>query len=226
MNVEDVHRADCMLLTDAVPRNVDAIFFHARAHGDYDDLFELVAEKYHGMERPLVFINGGNGAHINGFMPYESWGGGDWWRQELIKRGVTKAHIFMTKDAFHTREESEGFVELSRGAGVRRALVVVQPHQMLRAFLTLIKAMSDAQYMMRAYALAPHRKNTESWWRPIYYSSAMIPSEKLPPIEERYKARFELVGGEVSKIPEYQAKGHLASLDDLFKYLRMRESII
>ena len=45
--VGDVHRADSMLISDWPQEMVDAVFFHARSHGDYEQLFGLVANFYH-----------------------------------------------------------------------------------------------------------------------------------------------------------------------------------
>ena len=225
MNCEDLHRADCMLLTDHLPSNVDVIFFHARAHGDCDDLFELVANSYREYNEPFVFVNGGDGKHHNGTVPLESWEGAERWRDQLTKLHVHHKDIIVTQTAFHTKEENNYFLEAAREKKVKSALVVGQPERLTRQFLGLVKSMNDMNYWMRVYPLAPKFKATYSWWRPVYCFSAMLTPEELPSREERYRPRFDLAGNEAAKIPVFQEKGDLATFEELFSYLRRRESI-
>lgn len=227
MDCEDLYRATCMLLTDPLPVNVDAIFFHARAHGDCDQLFELVADYCHQYNFPYVFINGGDGSHRNGIVPHEAWPGAVWWKNQLIAMGCVNARdIIFTQSAFNTKEENDYFLEAARERKLKSAMMVAQPHQLLRSFLGLLKSMSDANYWMRVYAVSPKFMTTNSWWQEVYYPSAMLTPQELSPPEERYRPRFDLAGNEAAKIPVYQEKSDLATFEELFSYLRQRESII
>lgn len=226
MDCENLYRVTCMLLTDSLPRNLDTIFFHARAHGDSDQLFGLAADYYRRYNSPCVFINGGDGSHRSGIVPHESWAGAKGWAHELIAFGISSGDIVFTKSAFNTKEENDYFLELARERKLKRALVVGQPHHLVRSFLGLLKSMSDANYWMRIYAVSPKFKTTDSWWQAVYSFSAFLTPEELPLSEERYRPRFDLVGGEVTRIPRYQEKGDLATFEELFLYLRRRENII
>lgn len=183
MDCEDLHRADCMLLTDPLPANVDAIFFHARAYGDYDQLFELVANCHKKYNPPYVFINGGDGRHRNGTVQHESWHGAECWKDGLFALGVNARDIVVTQEAFNTKEENNYFLEAARERKLKSAIIIAQPHQVVRSFLGLLKSMSDANYWMRVYALAPKFKATYSWWREVYCFSAFLMPEELPPLE-------------------------------------------
>lgn len=227
MDCEDLYRATCMLLTDPLPASLDAIFFHARAHGDYDHLFGLVANYWNQYNFPYVFINGGDGSHRNGTVPHEAWPGGCMWQNQLIALGVNVRDIIFTQSAFNTKEENDYFLSAARERKLKSAILVAQPHQLLRSFLGLLKSMSYVNYWMRVYAVSPQFMTTNSWWQEVYYPSAMFtPQEINPKKEERYRPRFNLAGGEVARIPIYQEKGDLATFEELFSYLRQRESII
>lgn len=222
----NVYRATCMLLSDRPEETVDANFFHARSHNDYDDLFEQAAELYHKKITRYVVVNGGDGRHRNGSILGEAWPGADFWVRELTKRGVQEKDIHRTVEALNTKEENQGFLEIAKAHKWRRAVITgCQPHQILRAFLGFLKSMADNDYWMRVYAVVPREKPMLYWWHPIYSSSAMYTPEELPPVEERWRKPFELLPEEFLKIPDYQAKGHLATFEKLFEYLKVRHAL-
>lgn len=218
----NVYRATCILLNDWPKEIVDANFFHARSHNDYDDLFEQAAELYQNKITRYVVINGGDGRHRGGNIPKEAWPGADFWVDQLVQLGVKEKDIYRTGAAFNTKEENDGFLEVARAHKWHSAVITgCQPHQILRPFLGFLKSMHDSDYRMRVYASVPRQKSMPSWWRrSVYYPPAMCTPEELLSFEDRWRIRFELMSGEFLKIPEYQAKGHLATFEELFDYLR------
>ena len=103
-------------------------------------------------------------------------------------------------------------------------MIATQPHQLLRAYLGLVKSMADRNYWMRVYAVSPRSKPSDSWWTEVYAPSAMLTPESIP-AGPRMRSRFDLMPGEVLKIPEYQKKGDLASFEDFYAYIKHRDSI-
>lgn len=225
--VGHVHRVDAMLLSDTPGDNpVDAIFFHARSHGDYDHLFELVTIFYRVWGGILpIGINGGDGSHRGGELTGEAWPGGYYWFTELVARGVKGEHIKWMETAFHTKAENDGFLKMAIHFGWRSAVIVSHPHQQIRAHLGFVKSMEVGNYWMRVYPLFPRPEPSASWWKEVYAPSAMLTPDMLPPPDQRMRPRFDLMPGEVLKIPEYQKKGDLASFEDFYAYWRRRDSI-
>lgn len=216
MQSVDVFQAATVLLSDWPQEQVDALFLHARSHGDDDGLFELANELYHSGTVKAVVINGSDGERRGSTKPGEAWPGKAVYLERL--KALNIANLLLSKPAFDNKHENELFLELAVGHGWRSAAILTQPHQMLRTFLGWVKSMADHEYRMRLYVVTP---KFTPWWKVVHGSQGAKAIQRFDHIEEEFK-----------RVPLYQQKGgygkdgrDLATFEELFKYLRHRSYI-
>ncbi|QQR78226.1 MAG: hypothetical protein IPJ68_04040 [Candidatus Moraniibacteriota bacterium] len=211
LDIDDLYRATIMVLSDRPHETVDAAFYHARSRGD--ELHEFVATlflKEHVMEK--VVINGSDGRHKEMNDPGAVWLGANAWASSLRMRGVSSRIILHTPPAYDTREESLAFITLAQKKGWKSAVIVSQPHQVLRAMLNAVAAMQELGYTMRIYAVAP---SSVAWEKLVYGSQG---EECLPLSEHILPERNRII----SSHREYKL---LPILPRLFQYWKDREKI-
>lgn len=202
-------QATIVLLSDEPTTRVDTTFFHARAWEDDDGLFCLAGHLYRTHKVNSISINGGEGGAMGSTIGGQNWPGQEQYRSRLQELGV--GLIYLTKPANNTKEENEMFLQLAMQRRWRSAIIIGQPHHILREFLGMIASMRDHAYWMRIYAAAPRTID----WTKLVYGSPSIP----------FTPRFDHIEEELNRIPKYQAKGDLAQYHELFPYLRIRSSI-
>lgn len=205
-------QATIVLLSDEPKVAMDTIFFHARAWEDDDGLFFLAGRQYRTYKVNSVSINGGEGGPPGSTIGGQNWPG--WKQYDSRLRRLYVKDIYLTEPASNTKEENEKFLGLAIERKWRSAIIIGQPHQILREFLGMIASMRDHKYWMRIYAAAPR---TVDYFKLVYGS----PSVPLTP-------RFDHIMQELERIPRYQAKGDkgdLAQYHELYLYLKARSSI-
>jgi len=203
--LENYERSLCvatiMALSDWPREPVDAIFFHARAQEDDDGLFALSARLINSGLARFVAINGFDGlANAPGKEHYII---------NLIKAGVESSKIFISDPASNTKEENNAFLELSKENKWKSAVIISQPHQILRCFLGAVASMKQEDYELRLHAAYPQ---STSWLKHVFGSQGV-----------ENKERFEHVSDELDRIPRYQEKSDLCHFEDFFEYIRNRE---
>ena len=198
-----------MSLSDRPTERVDALWFFGRAHGDTDNLFELVARELQFGTARHVVINGSNGERQGGRKPGEAWEGKVFWTNRLMNLGVEDVRY--CEPAGNTKDEGEAMLAYSLMQGWKSAAIVCQPHQPVRAILGLVKSMADRGEWMRVYAIVP---GSTDWFRLVFGSQG---HDELP--------RYLHIKQELMRIRLYQARGDLCSFADLLEYYRNRVSI-
>lgn len=206
----DFHKCMLILQSDWPVRRVNATFFHARAHRDDDGLLELIREMHREQKMDWVVINGSDGRTKGGSTVAEVWPGVENYDRRLGDVGVAMPVI--SEPAFDTKEENETFLKISMIQRWRSGVILAQPHQLPRAMLGMIRSMTVHDYPMRIYCVAP---KTVDWFKPVYGSLG----RKLLP-------RIDHINEELTRISDYQAKGDLATFDELFAYLQNRSAIV
>ncbi|MBI2588509.1 hypothetical protein HYW31_02215 [Candidatus Berkelbacteria bacterium] len=201
-------QATTLLLSDYPTEKMDVIFFHGRAEGDDDNLFELAADLFRENKTKFIALNGSDGQRLGGVIPDESWPGKSYYTKRLKEQGIDCQRIIYSRPALHTREENDAFLELARTRDFQVAAILTQPHQILRVMLGIIQSMTDHDYWIRIYPINP--KST-SWWKPVYGSQG---KKQLP--------RFEHIEEEFQRVLLYQRSGTLTTFECLFNYLRRR----
>lgn len=203
MKAEELYAATCMVLSDWPTETVDAIFFHARANGDHDNLFESA--------HYMVAMNLADFIAINGFDGVQNAPGKDFYLENLDIFDVKRSHIVLSEPVLNTKTENDAFVKLARERNWKSAVILTQPHQVLRAFLGAIGSMQKLNYLIRLYAIVPSQT---LWFKNVFGSQGA-----------ENKERFEHVFDELERIPKYQEKGDLCSFQEFFGYMRNRDKI-
>lgn len=198
-----------ILLSDWPPVPVDVLFLYGRARGDEEGLLELVASLQKQELAKHVIINGSAGERHKRSIPGEAWPGKDDWTKQLQILGVASIHYSVP--GFNTLEESAGFLRAAKENNWKTAAIVAQPHQLLRAMLSLIKLMADQNFWIRIYAISP---KTCNWWKEVLGSQGTM---LLP--------RYQHIQQELLRIDEYVANESIAKPEELLAYYKQRETI-
>lgn len=217
MSKEDINtaaeffQASVMVLSGRPTKTVDVLFFHNRSFGDYTDLFEMAGEIFRKGSVRFVTVTNNEGERFGSTIPFEANPG----MTECIRclteeQQIPSENILVPKTkAFHTRQENNTFLELSRQNSWRSGVILTQPHQLLRAMLGMVQAMGKEGYQMEVYTAAP----PSTPWQEIVKGNQGVD----------LKPRVEYIADELERIYRYQASGELATLDELFEYLKARE---
>ncbi len=190
-----------MLAVDRPKCRVSAVIFHGRSfNGDDDGLFDLASLLTSTISENLVIINGGNG---EGFVEgIRAWPG----KKDYAKRlGAFGCNIVTSSSAPRTLEEGFAFSEIAEDMGVKRAIVIAQPFQLLRIMLTHLMVMKKRQYPMQIYAMAPSVVDWNKVTNGNQGQAGMV--------------RFDQIKAEFERIAPYQAQGNLALIPELIEYL-------
>ena len=204
------NRANLMLLSGYPPKTIDVIFFHDRSYGDFTNLFQMAASMYKSGIARFIATPNTDGARFGRNIPREASPGKEWVTRQLLALHLPIESIIRPDmPSHHTWEENNAFLQLARERKWRSAAILTQPHQLLRTMLGMVKAMDNTGYLMEVYTATPI-------YTPWYEITRVNQGE-----EE--KMRVENIDDELIRIPQYQEKGDLASLEELSAYLEARE---
>lgn len=203
--------ANLMLSSGQPPHPVDALFLHNRSYKDYTGLYELAKAMHRRRGIRFIAVTNNEG---------EKYGSDE---KFLANPGKTECIRILTEDfkiprgkilvpemeARHTREENTAFLSLSIQEGWRSAVIIAQPHQLLRAMLGMVQEMAQKGYWMEVYTKAP----------------AFVPWLEVVKGNQgtEEKPREDHILDELRRVRHYQHTGELPTFKDLFAYLRMRE---
>ena len=128
-------------------------------------------------------------------------------RDQRIAEGVPEDAVLLEEKSQHTRHQADEVAMLSKERGWRSVIIVASHYHQYRAFLTFLKAFSDAG-ADRAVLLinAPVRDLT--WF------------EKA----DSQDARHTMLESEFERIERYGKEGHLATFEDAIAYQAWKES--
>lgn len=207
----NVARTDLRLSSGQPSRPVDVIFFHNHAYGDYTGLYELTKAMYRGRRARFIAVTNNEGERFGGTEKFEANPG----KTECIRiltqeQHIPKARILVPDmEARHTREENRAFVDLSIQQSWRSAVILGQPHRLLRFMLGLVQEIDTTGYLMEVYTAAP---SFTPWLEVVRGSQG---AEEKP--------RIERIDDELDRVYRYQASRELATFEQLFTYLTIRE---
>lgn len=122
----------------------------------------------------------------------------------LYKAGIPKEKVVLETSSQNTREQGVEIMKMAQERGWKKIILVASHYHQPRAFLTFLKAMQDADLKICVYN-SPARDLL--WFTKV--------------VDNNRKEMFE---GELKKIEEYGAKGHVASIRDAFKYQEWKEA--
>lgn len=210
-----LYRCMC-LMSGMFPRllyteKIDAIFVWGRAVDEwqstrFDDGILQVAADLHRLTGAFVSIPGYIGAHWDqGGTGYP---GPTVWSCALETLGVPTAYIFPLDGRGHnTKSEMDDFLDLACECHWPMVMAVTQQPHALRAMLGTVKSLTD-RGLLNKITVVPVWPALFDWNRKCYGSQGVGPYPRSCWIDEEFE-----------RIPRYQAKGDLATLDELHKYL-------
>ncbi len=123
--------------------------------------------------------------------------------EELYKKDIPREKVVIEGASQNTFEQGTEVMKIVVERGWQKIILVASHYHQLRAFLTFLQAMKNAGLKIK-----------------IYNS----PARDLPWFEKvAGNNRKELFEGELKKIEEYSAKGHVASITDALDYQEWKE---
>ena len=128
-------------------------------------------------------------------------------RAKLVGSGISPTRMIVDTEAMHTQAQAANVAKLCAEKGWKRLLVVASPYHIYRAFLTFVQALKDAKLDETVRVVMVPASQSRWFVKP----------------EGCDLTRWELLPGELAKIDEYGAKGHVASAEDAAEYVRFWE---
>ena len=125
---------------------------------------------------------------------------------KLLGQGVAPLAVYADNEAMNTREQAVNFVAHALTKGWKRALLVASPYHMPRAFLTVLKAITEAE-ATEALHIIPVTAAQALWWA-------------CP--DGMTEMRIDLFSVEMDKIRKYRP--HVASWTEGLDYLKYWEA--
>lgn len=191
---------------------VDAIFVWGRASDEWqrtefdDGVLQLAADLHRQTSAPVVIPGYTGSATGQGQTGYP---GPQVWRIALAAFGVSEDQIVDTVGHGHnTKSEMEDFLKLAVARQWSVVLAMTQQPHALRAMLGTVKSLADRNLLH--IMVAPVWPNRFDWSRKSYGSQGVGPYPRMHWIDEEF-----------GSILRYQAKGDLATLDELLAYLTL-----
>lgn len=213
--LDELIRATDRVLTDRPIASVDAAFFIGRSWFDAEKwgVYGVCEEFYRSGRVRYVALYGSDGQLHGTLEPNIAAPSKHYARARLVKLGVPDDDIFDSALANplenNTKTETQGLLKLAEEKGWKRVVAVANPHQVLRAMLGMVKIINDRGLDIDVYTAAPTNTN---WEKRVRGSQG-----------KEWKTRSAHIDDEYIRIPRYQASGDLASVEELFRYLEIRD---
>ncbi len=136
------------------------------------------------------------------------------WHQELMACGLGETKITGVSTAsfstLNTLVEAKALVRYAQAKDITKVFIIAPPFQQLRAFITTVSVILRADSELLVY----NRVGTAlPWDETVLHSQGALQCK-----------RSELIQSELERIDRYRRKGDLVSEDEVFNYLRWRDS--
>lgn len=154
--LEEYHSLSELLSVDQekAPKTVDAMYLHAWPESMVEvfQLLDRAAELYHSGLTKTIFYNGSDGSTHRNSQAGSAWAGGDWYVEELVKRGVPLDALIATgSEGFHTRAETDELAECMKEQDLKTVMMVTVPHHTVRSLSCLIGSMVKTDHIFAVY---------------------------------------------------------------------------
>lgn len=205
--------ATIAVLKTEAQRPVDVVHLHGRSFFDAEKkgFFGLAAQLIKEKKANYLLLADSEGEKVGGDTPRVAYPGKSLWTERLEKLGVSKEHMIYSphpipgEHGFHTLTESQAFLQTMEDNNWHSAIVLTQPHQILRAFLGGVRTINDRKLDVELYSKVP---SLTDWERRVKGSQGA-----------EMKERSSHIGDEVDRVYAYQAKGYIATFPELDKFL-------
>jgi hypothetical protein len=141
--------------------------------------------------------------------------GYDHWHQELRNAGIADDKIVAVPiektPSLNTLIESRALVEYAKNRHLKTLAIVSSPFHQLRAFMT---AVTVALRIFPKLSIYSHPGQTLPWCQEVAHSQGTLKAK-----------RYDLIKEELRRIEIYQAKGDLASYNEVIDYLNQRRMV-
>ncbi len=138
----------------------DVVYLHGLSKGMLDsvNLFEATAQLVLEGRARCVAYNGSDGRGTSPeSVPGSVWDGAGVYRADFLKNGIPTSVLFPTRPAFHTREETDAFIELAKEQGWQAAYIATVPYHWPRALTCLVASMAKYEHRIKIHFLRPEK---------------------------------------------------------------------
>ena len=158
------------------------------------DACNLVLEGF----APILVFSGGIDNESNGSFTYEKC------KSEIDKYNLKPDQLMLELDSKHTRDQAEKIIAMCKVNKWTKIILVASNFHIYRAFLTFVKVLEEEKLMKEidVFIKSVHL----SWFEQLNWGK-----------------RIEMFKSEVSKIKEYQTKGHIPNYDVIIEYFKWKE---
>jgi hypothetical protein len=195
-------------LCDTLPQTaVDGLFLFGQTADNQTSAFAAVQQLLQDKRTNKVLFLGA--APMSGYPGYDNW------KRELSKLGVEEnmleavPPVPVDTDMLHTRIEAESMVLHARKKGYKKLIVTAAPFQQPRAYMAAVTAVLQHYPQLYIYSQAG---KAMPWQEEVVHSQGEVQDE-----------RAGLIQGEMERIRKYNAKGDLASVEEVIDYLNRRD---
>lgn len=203
-----------LIMGDEVPSQ-SPIFLHVRY--DYDNVVNAAGRLVAQGNKGQVLLDGSEGQH--GKNPYPNgkkkviWHGFSLWIGELFKRGVPMEQIRLTQPAYNTPDETKELLRIAQAEKWESVIIIGNSYQMLRIVLGTIKWMEKNNFWLKCYFHVPYGYE---WTKAMKGPQGTDDGQLINQILAEYQ-----------RVPEYQLKNDLATLQEAINYIHYgRDSIV
>lgn len=138
-------------MSNRPPRPVDAVLFFGRSWLDAgkQDIFRVAVEYINRGKAQYVLLADSEGEQVGETTPRVAYPGKSLWTDRLVRLGVERNRIIYCPHpipgeiGFHTRTEGDAFLKTATNKGLNTAVVLTNPHQIVRAILGVVKTIND-----------------------------------------------------------------------------------
>lgn len=195
-------------LCDTLPSApVDAVYLFAQTTDNQEASFK--AAQYllkEGMAEKICFVKTDA---MSGYSGYR------YWKEELVRSGADQSSLEFVPpvpahtDILHTRIEAESMVHFAKKQSYKSVIVTAPPFHQPRAFMAAVTAVIKIHPELKLYSFAG---KALPWCQEVAHSQGAVQD-----------TRAGLIVGEIERIHKYQAKGDLASINEVLEYLNKRD---
>lgn len=194
-------------LCDTLPSGpADAVFLFGQTADNQRSVFTAAAYLLqHNLAKKVMFLRT---EAMSGYPGFEAW------RQEIVQFGMQPGQIEPVPAAtgtsqLNTRIEAEAMVHHAREKNYQQVIVTASPFQQPRAFMAAVTAAQLHYPSLKVYS---YPGKALPWTEEVKHSQGKVKG-----------SRAGLVTGEIERIHKYNAKGDLAEVEEVLRYLNERD---
>ncbi len=124
----------------------------------------------------------------------------------ILREGVPEEDLLHEDKSLHTQMQAVEIVKMAMDRGWRKLALVASHEHQYRAYLTFLRVVLDTKSGIILYNTPVRNLD---WF-----------------VDSGWGVRFDRLTAEFERIEKYTAMGHLASVDEVIKYQKWKESLL